>query len=172
MIPLPPVVFDEGTWFESLRDLLDRCGPGRIILGLNNPAHLIWAKRLEHDGRISFFIDYGLYCANRFAFRFFLREVPRLSWVSHWIEGSGEDRETLRKAVADERVPLIGPDPSFRPPLFISRICFRRHGGILPCAGCPTGNDGERREEELHQVGKRFRLVSEDCLSYLFPSAP
>lgn len=141
--------------------------------------------------RIGAFADYGLYVANPLAVALLREQVPGLLWFTPWVEatrvlaaaareggagsGGGESDGTAlpgqtnpaaRQTAAG--LPAAPDDPAFRPPLFISRVCFRRSSLGL---GCPAGGPDacpKRFEYPLKQGERDFRVVVKDCLSYTF----
>ncbi len=157
-LPLAPVVFDQERYFRELERFLDAHPALVFALGLSNAAHLGRVPELARRGNVRFFIDYGLYCANRASYAFFSRTVPRLLFAYPWIE----ERDTGGASVFE----------AFRPPLFISRVCPRRHAFGETCASCRRGTpEGDASQPlALEQNGKNFEIATRDCVTYIFGS--
>ncbi len=165
-LPLCPAIFDSRGFFERLSAFLGEHRDKRFCIGLSNPAHLAWAQHIPDNATC--FIDYGLYIANRFAFKFFEKELPHLEFAYFWIEGSDEDFEALVEHTGISSPPLLRYEKDFSPPLFISRCCFRRHSIASPHAsGCQPDACGKRFEYRISQQKRQFNVVVESCMSYV-----
>ena len=167
-LPLAPVARaeDPAGW---VGELLAAHPEQRFAVGLSNLAHLELARALADRPNAFFFADFHLYAANRFTVAFLARQVPRLLFATHWLEGGGEDARELEAATA---FPLVRVDPGFRPPLFYSLGCPRgqgalRAGGRTGCRDCPGGFD-----TPLSQGKNRFLLRVRDCTAYLYAAGP
>jgi hypothetical protein len=163
-LPLAPVARaeDPAGWVGRL---LDAHPEERFAVGLSNLAHLELARTVADRPNAFFFADFHLYAANRFTVAFLARQVPRLLYVTHWLEGSEEDARALGAAA---RHPLLRLAAGFRPPLFYGLGCPRgqgvlRVGGRTGCRDCPRGFD-----VALTQGKNRFRLSVRDCTAYLY----
>lgn len=165
--PLPPVT-RSGQW-GNLRELADRHSGIRFLFGLSNLAHLELARELAACGNVEFFADFPLYAANRYAVSLLSRQVPKLRFAYHWLEGSEED---FRSLAAEVDLPLVRAGPGFRPPLFYGMSCPRGQQalaveGQTGCRGCPGGF-----ELPLAQGRGRFLLRVRDCTAYLYELTP
>ncbi len=166
-MPLMPVTFESGNYFRHLRDFVDNHPGENFVLGLNNIGHLKWAETFSANPRISFFIDYGLYIANREAYLFFVQRVPRLDFLYFWIEGTEDDYAVLLKsiqAIGKPLPPLYFIKEDFSPHLFVSRAC---HTNILNGGTCPP-NCKKSFSYNLSQPGKQFEVRVEECMTWLF----
>jgi putative protease len=117
-LPLAPVLFGRAdAYLDSAAAFVRRSleeKPGiRFMLGLCNPGHFRLAEIFAAENRVSFFIDYGLYCANRRAAAFFARSIPRLEFYYPWVEDLCTRPRTEGLPAAEYG--------RFRPPLFIGR---------------------------------------------------
>ena len=164
--PLAPVVFDTGRYFREVIDFIRNHEETDFVLGLCNPAHIFRTKELSELDNVSFFIDYGLYCANTAAFRYFTERIPRLRFVYYWIEGTEKDMNRLEESATSAgrspQLTVAGED--FKPPLFISRSCIRRHALGGRCGEC--GKSGIKAIE-LKQQQNEFIACSRECITYL-----
>jgi putative protease len=148
-LPLAPVTFDEKAAMKALDEIIAACG-GRVRIGLNNVAHLGWARK--HPG-IEVFADVYLYMSNREAAALVLHTMPTLVGMYRWIE-----REEGGTAGWMMKPSAIGP--AFKLPLFISRNCFRYDAMGLPCEGCPRHGTWH-----VNQTGKRYRVDVRECVT-------
>ncbi|MBN2373187.1 U32 family peptidase [bacterium] len=163
-IPLHPIIFKDTKYLEGLLGFLKSHTRHTFAIGLNNIGHISWVNTLSALPHVSFFIDYGLYCANIRTFYFFMEHIPRLLFQYFWIEGSNADFAGLKARIGGYRIPLALIDKSFHPPLFISRACFVRHS---LGSGCPKGCI-KRFRYRLSQNKREFTLIVRDCMTYLF----
>lgn len=196
-LPLAPVLFQPEAYWTRLEDwiriYLNKNPANRIYLGLNNVGHIPFTARFRTEERVRFFIDYGLYIANRLALRLLRDLVPRLDFYYPWVElvcgskfsrpegrGGNEKAPSPRSEetmpVANTGVPLsntpvpAGPYGTFKPPLFISRACvYRSLPGGRGCSTCPY-------PLTLRQGNRTFVLTSTrvggSCLNLLFSASP
>jgi putative protease len=191
VLPLPPVCFDEERFLEGLVAWIAGLPAGdSVLLGLNNLAHLDWMARLRchpvlaGGRRLAAFADYGLYAANRSAVAALRDAAPELLWFTPWVEEArlGGRADSPAPGGADQAgaapplpawsygagLPAAKADPDFKPPLFISRACFRRSSLGLGCP--PSGPEAcpRRFGYRLEQGSREFRVMVRDCLSYTF----
>jgi len=151
-----------------------------VYLGLNNIGHLTVARRFFHEERVRFFVDYGLYMANRFALRMVRDLIPRLDFYFPWIEegklpekhSHSSDSPSVDQCTAPAAKPgdyqtiPSGVWGKFRPPLFVGRACvYRSLPGTGKCSTCPL-------PFTLIQGKRTFILRSAEvggsCLNFLF----
>ncbi|MCX7787043.1 MAG: hypothetical protein N2442_05045, partial [Spirochaetes bacterium] len=169
-LPLPPVLFRPEPFFEKLEEFirtqLQETPNGRIYLGLNNIGHLPFTWRFHEEERVRFFVDYGLYMANRFAIRMVKDLVPRLDFYYPWIEEPSSVQNELPHPQSLSRTCSAAPYGEFLPPLFMGRACVHRS---LPnsgsCVSCSM-------PMILRQGKRKFLLrsvkVGGSCLNLLF----
>ncbi len=176
-LPLPPVLFHPEPFWERLERFilthLQEEPDVRIYLGLNNIGHLSFACRFQEEERVRFFIDYGLYMANRFALRMVWELLPRVDFYYPWIEEPfvGRDVPPDPKSGQQDHASLSSECPAgdygtFKPPLFMGRACvYRSLPGERSCASCPM-------PITLRQGNRVFILrsakVGGSCLNLLF----
>lgn len=152
-IPLNPFLRKEKDYFDALKAFLQEHQGVSFVLGLNNPGHLRLCKDFVNRPEISFWVDYGLYCANGEAFACYQEEIPRLRAVLYWLEGPEKEAPQGSTIAAD-----------FSAPLFTSASCFHHHSLENPCpANCPKAY-----EYSLHQKDRDYLVLVKDCISYLF----
>jgi putative protease len=113
-LPLAPVMLDEEGYFKALAELLEYLGDNTRI-GLNNVAHLNWAREKSN---YAYFGDIYLYGVNRATVDFLYSVVKNLKGVYPWVEKT-----------------------PFPLPLFISRSCFRYDSLHQSCKGCSKRSD-------------------------------
>ena len=188
-LPLPPVELkgyrelagpDIGN--EQVRDFdpadflaeLLETDPLPLCIGLCNLSHVQLARRLAvrrsrdvRDGRLSFFLDYGLYTVNRYAWNWYMERIPGLAFFVEGLE-SEADRWTGR----DEGLPSVPLGEGFPMPLFISRTCPVRHGGLggSEPGHCPAHCRGIRNHT-LQQNRKDYTVAIRRCVAYVLSAA-
>jgi hypothetical protein len=166
-LPLAPVLFDPGPYLEAAEDFVRRVlrdrPEARIVVGLGNPGHFGLVSAFAGTEAVGFFIDYGLYVANRRTRELLPGLVPRLAFYYPWVE----DPEAL--PAGREPYPPAGAYGDFEPPLFTSRVCVWRHGlrTKTRCASCTAD-----RTLRLTQGARGFVLrsvrIAGSCLNLLF----
>ena len=190
-LPLAPFTPDEDSYYRRLRDFLVRhreegqtlASQTSLFVGLNNPGHLTWLKRLRAEGfdLNAWFADWGFHTANPWLPAQLAEALPGLVFTVPWLEAPD---------VADR---------SYFPPLFTSRACMLRNsfGELLPSAKptannqafdsrewiqarlagktgarpaqgprCPDGCAGHF-SARLTQGKRNFRVEARDCINYL-----
>ncbi len=173
-LPLPPVEFRSGILRERIESLIEEAFGNetrRLCIGLNNPSHVYLARRLAEcrpddigSGRLSFFLDYGLYTVNRAAWEWYRRRVPGLMFFVESLE-SEQDGWVRRYA----EIPAVRLGEDFPMPLFISRTCPVRHAGLngnTKIGECPVSCNGNR-DFVLTQNGREYRVLMRSCLCYV-----
>ena len=150
-LPLVPITFDEKLQFEALDEIIETYGDN-LIVGLNNIAHLRWAKKRPN---VKVFIDVYLYVANRYTATYFYNELPNLVGLYGWLE---------RKELTTTNWPILPTfvEDSFKLPLFISRACFRYDSLNLPCEGCPRHGSWK-----VEQSDKNYTVDVIECITYV-----
>ena len=136
---LSPVMFNEEEYLGKVDGII--AGNPGLIVGLNNIAQVLWAKK---HPQTRFFADVFLYTQNTRAFEELRSELPG-------IIGSYE-------LGAD--TPFNYTGDGYTPPLFISRVCMRHNSLGLPCKGCSRDNT-----YHLQQNGRHYKAVCRDCLT-------
>ncbi len=166
-VPLMPVLFNSQAYLKQLVNMIESGSTIHFVLGLNNPTHLEWVSKLSKYENVSFFVDYGLYTANSYAYRFFTERIPKLEFCYFWIEGSWEEYLSLIQSTGDTGVPLYFIGQSFAPHLFLSRGCYTNNlnGGTCP-ASC-----SRRFTYSLTQGSRKYQVVVKDCITWLFNKA-
>ncbi len=166
-LPLMPVTFNSTEYLEKLIEIIESNSDRLFVLGLNNVTHLEWTGKLSEYSNVSFFIDYGLYIANSYSYRFYTERVPKLEFCYFWIEGSKDEYNTLVSSLGDIDIPLFFIGTSFKPHLFVSRSC---HTNGLNNGKCPA-DCGKDFEYPVSQGKRKFRVVVKDCITWLFDGA-
>ena len=140
----PAVRYDEEEVFTTMAE--KAAAAGNAVIGLNNIGDIMFARK---HPEYSYFADIYLYLPNREAAALLLEEVPSLIGGYLWIE----------------RDSCCGPWPftptvaaGYRPPLFISRACYRRDGLGLPCQGCTRHNTFH-----AEQNGRNYAVYNDSC---------
>ena len=143
-LSFPAVRYDENDVFRRMEK---RAGEVvSPVIGLNNIGDVIFAK--AHP-QYSYFADIYLYLPNREAAALLKEEVPSLVGGYLWVE-----RESCREPWPVTPTPASG----YRPPLFISRSCYRHDGLGLSCSGC-TRHSTFRAE----QNGRNYIVFCDEC---------
>jgi len=168
-------------------------GGARLCVGVGGLHHAALARRLKErfraaGGRLSFFGDIHLYVANRLALKAWSELVPGLAFAYHYLEAPAGSFEVLKESLAARAAgmagapgeaaapgentasggclpPVAAQDPSFEPPLFLSRGCLLKHhaaGGACP-EGC-----ARRWTARLADRDRRYLALVEDCVTMLF----
>ncbi|NLA92965.1 MAG: U32 family peptidase [Spirochaetales bacterium] len=122
-LPLAPVMFDEELYLKALEELLGLLGDN-VRIGLNNVAHLNWARE---NSDYTYFGDIYLYGANRASVELYHSLVSNLQGVYPWVERTS--------------LPL---------PLFISRSCFRYDSLNQSCKGCSKRHEYSLEQSGKH----------------------
>ncbi len=166
-VPLMPVLFNSRNYFRKLISMIESDRGTPSVLGLNNATHLEWVTPLAEYENVSFFVDYGLYTANSYAYRFFIERIPKLAFCYFWIEGSWEEYLSLLQSIGNTGVPLFFIGKSFSPHLFLSRGCYTNNlnGGTCP-ASC-----SRNFTYSLTQGSRKYKVVVKDCMTWLFNRA-
>ena len=132
-------MFNEEEYLGKVDGII--AGNPGLIVGLNNIAQVLWAKK---HPQTRFFADVFLYTQNTRAFEELRSELPG-------IIGSYE---------LDADTPFNYTGDGYTPPLFISRVCMRHNSLGLPCKGCSRDNT-----YHLQQNGRHYKAVCRDCLT-------
>ncbi len=148
-LSLPPVSFDQQATFAALNQVAQQYGQS-LRVGLNNIAHLSWAK--EHP-QISCYIDIYLYMSNKEAALLMVEQLPNLIGMYHWMERELPDTSSwpLRCTPVSSQL---------RVPLFISRACFRYDSLGQRCQGC-----SRNLCYEIEQNGLHYEVNVVNCLT-------
>lgn len=155
-IPLLPLMKESEKYLNKINDMISGNSDNKILVGLSNLGQLNFALEHLKDENIFFFIDFSLYIANRFSYSFFKNLLgEKLLFGYSWIEEK-------------EDVPQLSPEiitvSGFNPPLFVSAGCFERSNGFKKCAEC----GGKRSERILTNCGRVFKVVSKNCVTFMF----
>ena len=155
-VPLLPLMKESEKYLNKINIIIAENSDKKILVGLSNLGQLNFA--LEHltDENIFFFIDFSLYIANEFSYSFFKNLLgEKLLFGYYWIEEK-------------EDVPQFSPEiitlSGFNPPLFVSAGCFERSNGFKKCSEC----GGKRSERILKNCGRVFKVVSKNCVTFMF----
>lgn len=143
-ITIPPVTYAEDRLFKSIEESAKRYQNCRI--GLNNIAHVAFAK--AHP-EYEYFADIYLYLSNRESALLLQSIVPNLIGGYLWIE-----RTTYQDPWPFK--PTVEKD--FKPPLFISRSCYRHDSLGMDCKGCSRHHDFA-----IEQNGEIYSVFVDDC---------
>ena len=155
-VPLLPLMKESEKYLGKINDIILKNSDKKILVGLSNFGHLNFALEHLKDENIFFFIDFSLYVANRFSYSFFKDLLgEKLLFGYYWIE---------EKEEIPQLSPEIIPVSDFNPPLFVSAGCFERSNGFKKCAEC----GGKRSERTLTNCGRKFKVVSKNCVTFMF----
>lgn len=153
-LPLSPVMFDEVQFFKDLNSVIAYLGKEGYLkktrIGLNNMGQLNWAR--EHKS-VSCFFDIYLPLGNSESAKMALELLPELTGAYLWME-----RENYEEGKWPFTPTKVGSE--FKPPLFISRSCFRHDSLMLSCEGCPL-----RGSWYVKQQNHRYHVMVNDCIT-------
>ena len=149
-ITIPPVTYSEEKLFKDVEESAKRHKNCRI--GLNNIAHVAFAK--AHP-EFEYFADIHLYLSNRESALLLQSIVPNLIGGYLWIE-----RDSFQEPWPFE--PTI--EREFKPPMFISRSCYRHDSLGMDCKGCPR-----HHEFTIEQNGELYSVFVDDCQTVVKP---
>lgn len=143
-ITMPPVTYnEEGLFKRVLENALEH---ENVRIGLNNIAQLKFAK--AHP-EFEYFADIYLYLSNREAAILVYENTPNLVGGYLWLERNSHEKPWTFE-------PTIVRD--FKPPLFISRSCFRHDSLKLPCQGC-----SRHHGFTIEQNGIHYDVFVDEC---------
>lgn len=146
-IPLNPIIRDEEGQKIFLDKLINKLREKNIeiYLGLNNLAHIRWAKKYED---IKVFIDYFLFVSNRESALFFTSIKNFIGSYTYYEHKSKNSWPYKSKDIEDARVPL-----------FMSLSCYRKNIGD----GCKNCN--KNFQKILYQNDKKYKVIADNCMN-------
>lgn len=116
------------------------------VIGLNNIGDLLFCwKHPEY----TYFADIYLYLSNRETANLLKNLVPSLAGGYLWLERDEYERPWPFKPT---------PVSDYRPPLFISRACYRHDGLRLSCKDCTKHNTFH-----AEQNGRKYIIYADNC---------
>lgn len=161
VLSLWPTVFGQapGALETALLDLLERHPDCHFLVGLNNLSQVATLARLgRQTARLRPWADQQLNLANPRALAWLQRQLPDLwGWMPAVESGTWP---------SPGLVPVLA-DREFRPPVFLSRSCFRHQSIDLPCPldrGQPAC--ARPREWRLDQPGRPWRVLVKHCQTF------
>jgi putative protease len=153
-LPLSPVMFEEERYYSSLDSIMhilkEENYLDKTLVGLNNIAQIQWAKR---NPEVHCFFDAYLYLANSEAAEMALELYPSIAGGYLWMESDSQNPE--RWPFEPSQV-----GPTYTPPLFISRSCFRHDSLMLKCDNCP-----HQGSWYVKQQNHRYHVMVKDCIT-------
>ncbi|HBO35182.1 MAG TPA: peptidase U32 [Sphaerochaeta sp.] len=154
-LPLSPVMFDEQQFFDDLDYLVAAMSEEGVLdqvrFGLNNIGQASYFRKRQ----LACFFDIYFYLGNSEAAKLALSMGLDSKGGYLWMEQSEGDFSTW------PFTPAI-VETSFKPPLFISRSCFRHDSLMLSCEGCPHRGSWYVKGDK-----DRYKVLVEDCITYL-----
>ncbi len=162
-IPLNPVLFDAEAYARSLNSLAERMmkadPSARIVLGLNNPAHICIARQMISRYNADVWIDIYLYQASCYAADAFARMLPKPPLFGYyWLE------DAAPPSPMHWGYPVHPVDESFHAPLCISRICFAKEVMPRSCSSCRDAYG----QWKVRQHSRIYTVIQRSSMSYLF----
>ena len=155
-IPLLPLMKESEKYLNKINDIITKNSDKKILVGLSNLGQISFALEHKNDENVFFFIDFSLYIANKFSYSFFKNLLgEKLLFGYSWIE----EKEDVPQ-LSPEIIAVLG----FNPPLFVSAGCFERSNGFKKCSEC----GGKRSERILKNCGRIFKVVSKNCVTFMF----
>ncbi|MBF0359496.1 MAG: U32 family peptidase [Oligoflexia bacterium] len=145
-----------------------------FVVGLNNPAHFIYAKEIKlRFPAVKIFSDFYLYIANHFAFLNILSNLSDnsdLLFSYLWVENEDENEND-----EVEKFPFVKIKDKLELPLFISKGCYKKFNqnqnqnqNQNSCDGCKTSAGTYTYREDLINANKKFKVVVEECITYFY----
>ncbi|HAP55429.1 MAG TPA: hypothetical protein DCQ16_05875 [Spirochaetaceae bacterium] len=154
-LPLSPVMFDEQQFNADLDELIEALRNEGVLqqvrFGLNNIGQVSYIK----ERQLACFFDIYLYLANSEAANLALSMGLNLKGGYLWMERHEGDFSSW------PFIPAI-VEESFKPPLFISRSCFRRDSLMQSCEHCPHRGSWYVKGDK-----ERYKVLVEDCITYV-----
>jgi U32 family peptidase len=156
--PLSPLIFPspEGAYVKGMEKRLQESSAAENHVGIGNWGHIQMYRKWKSAGHkdLRCYGDTGMLLANSQAV-LLMRELlgPGFTGAYGWIEA--DKRETPS--------PLTTVGKEFKPPLFISRACFKKHSLGGSCTGC-TRN----MEYSMTQKGQNYKVIIRNCLTWIF----
>ncbi len=155
VVPLAPILFDEKTYLEKAKKMILENKNQQFLFGINNIAHLNFAKQTEKLENAFFFIDFFQYCANSQSLLFFQQALKeKLLFAYSWIEEEIDFSNDFCVKITN-----------FNPPLFISSGCFVKAN--LTNNICAK-NCKKDFEFDLKKSNGDFIVKVKNCTTYLF----
>ncbi|MDA3957142.1 MAG: U32 family peptidase [Oceanispirochaeta sp.] len=153
-LPLSPLIFpgEEGAFKEELMRLIDKKGS---LIGINNWGHIqMYRDWKKQNKALRWYGDTGMLLANSQA-QLLMEELMGLETDGSygWIEAE--------KSEIPDFFSKVGK--GFKPPLFISRNCFKKHSLGGSCHECRLSF-----EYDLDQKGRTYKVIVQDCLTWIF----
>ncbi|MEM5947370.1 peptidase U32 family protein [Spirochaetia bacterium 38H-sp] len=139
VIPLAPTTFSYKSTYSQLHNIIEKNPQENFLIGLNNPAHILWAKHLAtiYQQRIAFFTDYLLYNSNHLTENLYKHIIPNLAFSYPWIES-----------------PVKHPCyTDFNPPIFYSRVIHNTKEPLL--------TQKEKTLTIIHKENMSYTLVQQ-----------
>lgn len=155
-LPLTPLLFpsDEQHYSGELAERINRDNAEQW-LGINNWGHIRMFRGLEKktEEPLKCYGDTGMLLANSQSV-LLMRDLlgSGFSAAYDWIESKDSVLSSLSV-----------PGRDFKPPLFISRNCFKKHSLSESCTGCSRD-----MEYTLSQNNRSYRVIVRNCLSWVF----
>ncbi|MCK5883887.1 MAG: U32 family peptidase [Bacteriovoracaceae bacterium] len=150
VVPLAPVLFEEGKYFDRLAELIEEQKSSHFLLGINNISHIHNISKWFDHPRVTFYSDFYLYMANDFAVELLSLKVPKLQFAYSWCEKGRVVRGTTH--ISDQK----------ELPLFYSMGCYKAHN-VDGCDKC-----SKDFTEELKNNEQVMQLIVKRCHTYLF----
>ncbi|MGE4583670.1 MAG: peptidase U32 family protein [Sphaerochaeta sp.] len=154
-LPLSPIMFNEAEFFldmDAIITLLEERNERDLVrFGLNNIGQVSYARAKG----LAVYLDVYFYLGNSAAANLALTFGLDLRGAYLWMERTSFDaaRWPFSPAVVDE---------AFKPPLFISRSCFRHDSLLHSCEHCP-----HRGSWYVTASTDRYHVLVEDCITYV-----
>ncbi|HNW83179.1 MAG TPA: peptidase U32 family protein [bacterium] len=148
VIPLVPVMKNSFGYLNKVAEFIKENPEKKFLVGISNIGHFGLADMLKKSNNVEFFIDFPIYIANRFTWSYLKKVIgERLIFGYHWIE----DRASSQL-------------DNFNPPLFISAGCFEKANNLNSCINCSKTFPARK----LTNMGRNFKVVTKNCLTFVF----
>lgn len=160
--PLSPLIYPspEGAFVKRIEKKLQDSSASKNYVGIANWGHIQMYRKLKSAGHknLRCYGDTGMLLANSQAV-LMMKELlgPGFTGAYAWIESEKEETPSSLSPVGKK----------FKPPLFISRNCFKKHSLGRSCTGCPRN-----MEYSMTQKGQNYKIIIRNCLTWIFAAEP
>jgi putative protease len=153
-LPLSPLVFpsDEKSFLKEISESTSTEG---ALIGIGNWGHIgMYQELVQKNTSLRWYGDSGMLLANSQA-QLLMEELMGTGTAGSyaWIEYDSSEIPVFFNKAGRE----------FKPPLFISRNCFKKHSLGGSCHECKRSF-----EYDLDQKDKKYKVILEDCLTWIF----
>jgi hypothetical protein len=165
VVPLFPCLSAYEAYFAKLEDFIDRHAESHFLLGVNNPAHIAFARRMAQRSNVELFLDVYTYISNSFTLSFYRAALPRILFHYEWLEKeflSGSSPNQADKGRWSTGGILLRDAELM--PYFISRGCYLKHN-VTDGVCAPACRRSHR--EKIANNKNQLEVIVADCYTFL-----